>query len=99
MLIVIIYFKITMEYALSVIMLDLYSRIRLQVAIKLLNDLRELANGDTSRFARMVDGRGHSILSEQDAIQGIKSIINDSRVLSFYPMTCKAIHSMESIAS
>ena len=74
-----------------VTVVDYYSRIKLQLAIALLRDLKEYHNGDVSRFARMVDGKGRGILSYKATVFNVKHIVSDKRINKFYPLTCRAI--------
>lgn len=70
---------------------DLYARIRLQVAIDLARDIKAFRNGDEGRFNRMVNNRGKQVNTLPCHVETIQEILNDERVLLAYPVTCRML--------
>ncbi len=65
------------------------TKIRLQVALKLANDLRQFHNGDVPRFDRMVNSQGKVVISRMDASKIIRSIVTRSDVVLHWPVTSR----------
>lgn len=63
------------------------ARIHLQLALQLARDLQKSRTTDPARFSRMVDGKGKSVMNENDAIITIHHVIK--LACAHYPVACR----------